>query len=352
VPSSQAPHSAFLSVVLAARNAAETLPGYLSELSGRLRASFPNHEIVVVDAGSDDGTAAAIERLMPETPNIHLFRLSGKPKRRLAVTAGLDQCIGDIVVVADHGFDPPEVVERAALRSAAACDVVYGIDRARHGRLAGPFRLLARAFTWFFRRTTGSELPVLETGLRAVSRRALNPWLANEDRDRLVHVMPALSGYDYCVLHYEGYGPARPRWAIARWLATGVQTIMAATVAPLRLAAILAVGASLLSLVYSLYVVLIAVFKGDVVEGWTTLSLQSAGMFFLLSIILAILSEYVFQITQRTHSRALYRVADESSSPSFSLKERLNVTEDGSEPGAPVNGGQSARSELTSPPPS
>jgi polyisoprenyl-phosphate glycosyltransferase len=109
---------------------------------------------------------------------------------------------------------------------------------------------------------------------------------------------------------------------------------MAASVAPLRLAAVLAIAASLLSLLYSVYVVLITVFKGDVVEGWVSLSLQAAGMFFLLSVVMAILSEYVFQVAQRTHHRALYRVADESSSPSFSPKERLNVTEDGSEVGA------------------
>jgi polyisoprenyl-phosphate glycosyltransferase len=335
VASWQTPHSAFVSVVIATRNAAKTLPTYLSELSRRLQASFPNHEIVVVDAGSDDGTPAHVEKLMPEVPNIHLFRLSGKPHDRIAMTAGLDHCIGDIVVCANHRFDPTEIVEAAALRVAAGCDVVYGLDRTRHGRRHRRFRLFARAFTWFFKRTTGADLPVLETGLRAVSRRALNPWLSNEDRDRLIHVMPALSGYDYYVLQYEGHGQSSPSgFALTRRLAAGIQTIMAASVAPLRLAAVLAIAASLLSLLYSVYVVLITVFKGDVVEGWVSLSLQAAGMFFLLSVVMAILSEYVFQVAQRTHHRALYRVADESSSPSFSPKERLNVTEDGSEVGA------------------
>ena len=347
----QPPHSAFLSVVIPARNAETTLLPYLSELSERLQASFPNHEIVVVDAGSEDGTSAGVERLLAQTPNIHLFRLSGRAQDRIAITAGLDQCIGDIVVSADHLFDPAEMVERAALRIAEGWDVVYGVDRTRRGRLRWPFRMLARGFTWFLRRTTRANLPVLETGLRAVSRRALDPWLSNEDRDRLIHVLPALSGYDYHVLEYDGYGPrGSSRWAPRRWLTAGIGTIMAATVAPLRLATVLAILASLLSLLYSVYVVAVSVLKGNVVEGWVSLSLSSAGIFFLLSIILAILSEYVFQITQRTHSRALYRVADESSSPSFSLKERLNVAEEGSELELNGTGGYGGRDNLTVPP--
>jgi glycosyltransferase involved in cell wall biosynthesis len=351
VGSWQTSNSAFLSVVIAARNAQGSLPRYLSELSGRLSTSFPNHEIVVVDSGSDDGTSARVQQLLPEIPNIHLFRLSGSAPQRVVVTAGLDQCIGDIVVIADHLFDPPEIVEAAALRIAEGSDAVYGLDRTRRGRFHAPFRLLARIFTWYLRRSTATDLPVLETGVRALSRRALNPWLANEDRDRLIHVMPALSGYDYSVLEYDGYGPTgSSTWALGRWLRVGIETLMASTVAPLRLATVLAIGASLLSLLYSVYVVAISLIKGNVVEGWVSLSLQSAGMFFLLSIVLAILSEYVFQITQRTHSRALYRVAEESSSPSFSLKERLNVTEDGAELAGDGGREFDAPRDLTSPP--
>lgn len=340
------PHSAFTSVVLVAPDAEAGLGAYLTELSGRLQESFPNHEVVVVGAGPA-ARSAGVEALLGDVPNIHLFRLSGRPPHGVVLTAGLDQCVGDIVVSADHVFDPPTVVAAAALRIAEGSDVVYGIDRTRRGRLRRPFRLLARAFTWFFARTTGTELPVLETGLRAVSRRALNPWLANEDRHRLIHVMPALSGYDYEVMEYDGYGPrGSGDWAPGRWLTAGVGTIMAATVAPLRLASMLAVGASLLSLLYSVYVIAIALFKGDVVEGWVSVSLSSAGIFFLLSVTMAILSEYVFQITQRTHSRALYRVAEEASSPSFSLKERLNVTEGGAGSGAELTA-MPARTDVT-----
>jgi polyisoprenyl-phosphate glycosyltransferase len=326
--SSRGPSSAFLSVVVAEQDAAGTLPDWLRALSARLQASFPNHEILVVDAGSTDRMAQRVQELLPHVPNIHLFRLSGITERSVATTAGLDQCIGDIVVTPDHLFDTPEVVESAAERVLAGYDVVYGVDETRHGRLERPFRALARGFTWFFRRSTGIRLPVLETGVRAVSRRALNAWLSNEDRSRLVRVMPALSGHDFCVFRYRGAGaraPSRP--SVSHWLRVGMQTIMAATVVPVRVATALAVIASFINLLYSGYVVAVAALKGDVVEGWTSLSLQMAGMFFLFSIILAIISEYVFQIAQRTHSRPLYRVIEEASSPSFTIKERLNVVE-------------------------
>ena len=56
-----------------------------------------------------------------------------------------------------------------------------------------------------------------------------------------------------------------------------------------------------------------------------SLSLQSAGMFFLLSVILALLAEYVFQVVQRTAEHPLYGIAEETSSAALSIKDRLNV---------------------------
>jgi hypothetical protein len=83
--------------------------------------------------------------------------------------------------------------------------------------------------------------------------------------------------------------------------------------------------AGLLNVVYAGYVVLIYLFKADVVEGWTTLSLQISGMFFLFSIVLALLSEYVIRIFQGGLGRPAYHVGREFRSPALSREARLNV---------------------------
>ena len=69
-----------------------------------------------------------------------------------------------------------------------------------------------------------------------------------------------------------------------------------------------------LNLLYACYVVIIFLLKPTVAAGWTTLSLQLSGMFFLVCLILAVLSEYVGTILGEVRSRPLYFIAQEVNS--------------------------------------
>lgn len=314
-----------VSVVMSLRDGGAPFVAYLERLGEALRSSFPTHEIVVVDNASPAGSMDGVRSALGSIPNVHLLRLTREMDVDIAMTAGLDHCIGDVVVTLHPLQDPPSAVVAAAELVARGNDVVYGVDRTLTEDRTLTYRLLARGWHWFFGRTSAADMPVVDFSLRAVSRRVLTTWLANTDRDRLLRVMPALSGFSYTIMPYEGDTAGRHRRSVPQAIRAGSRTLLTVSPAPLRIAYILALGAAILNLLYALYVVVIAAVRGDVVEGWVSLSLQSAGMFFLLSVILAILAEYVFQIVQRTAERPLYRIADEASSPALSIKEHLNV---------------------------
>jgi hypothetical protein len=62
------------------------------------------------------------------------------------------------------------------------------------------------------------------------------------------------------------------------------------------------------------YVVIVYFVKDDVMPGWTTLSLQVSGLFFLMFIMLALFGEYLGRLIDETSERPLYYVRDERSS--------------------------------------
>jgi hypothetical protein len=95
--------------------------------------------------------------------------------------------------------------------------------------------------------------------------------------------------------------------------------------APLRWVAMLALFGAFANIVYSVYVILIAIFKADVAPGWVTLSLQSSGMFFLLSLVLLVLSEYILNMASLSNQGPLYHVAQEFTSEKLTRRERLNL---------------------------
>ena len=93
----------------------------------------------------------------------------------------------------------------------------------------------------------------------------------------------------------------------------------------LLLSLALAIAGATLNLIYSGYVILIRLFKADVMPGWTTLSLQQSGMFFLLSLVIFILVEYVAQMLVWTLEGPSYYLAGEHTSAVLTRRARLNV---------------------------
>jgi hypothetical protein len=75
------------------------------------------------------------------------------------------------------------------------------------------------------------------------------------------------------------------------------------------------------------YVALVYLFKDRVAEGWTTLSIQNAVMFFCLFMFVTVLCEYVGRILSELRSRPHYFTLEErNSSVIIANEDRKNVT--------------------------
>lgn len=78
---------------------------------------------------------------------------------------------------------------------------------------------------------------------------------------------------------------------------------------------------------YSIYVLAVGVFKHDVAPGWISLSLQQSGMFFLISLVLMVLGEYILQMVSLSNEGPLYHVGQEFTSARLTRREKLNIEE-------------------------
>ncbi|MCY7279268.1 MAG: hypothetical protein LH702_37435 [Phormidesmis sp. CAN_BIN44] len=80
-----------------------------------------------------------------------------------------------------------------------------------------------------------------------------------------------------------------------------------------------------LNVLYSVWAVLVNIFKSNIAEGWTTLSIQNSIMFFILFTILAILSEYTSRLMMTNQNRPFYIITKESRSLVLTRKQQINV---------------------------
>ncbi|MEM7737704.1 MAG: glycosyltransferase [Deinococcota bacterium] len=322
--------SLLVSVVSAVYNAETWLETYLRDVHASLTARFKDFEIVIVDNGSSDSTVAVVERLQDELSNIQLYCLIRHLNQESAFVVGLEQAIGDVVITLDANYDPP-----AALHTMIdhyyndGVDVVYGIRARQNDPVPKSiYYRLARLFYKLYSTVTKNELPVLASMFRLMSRRALNSFLDNRERYSLFRVMSAFAGLPYSELSYQGINrsgnPIDRSYVSASYRA--VRMLLLSSHEPLRFLTVLAVGGALLNVIYSLYVLAVNIFKADVAEGWTSLSLQSSFMFFLLFLILGVLSEYIGRLFIHNQNRPFYLIAREKRSLVLSRKDELNIT--------------------------
>jgi dolichol-phosphate mannosyltransferase len=101
-----------LSVVIPARNEVESVSETLRELVATLNTARIEHEVLVVDDASTDGTAQVVDALAAELGDVHCVRSPYQPGFGLAVRAGIQRARGDAVaiVMADGSDDPRNLV--------------------------------------------------------------------------------------------------------------------------------------------------------------------------------------------------------------------------------------------------
>jgi dolichol-phosphate mannosyltransferase len=101
-----------LSVVIPAHNEEGTVAETLTEIVATLDAEEIEHEVIVVDDSSTDGTAAVVERFAADHPQVRCLPSPYRNGFGFAVRAGLETFGGDAVaiVMADGSDSPRDLV--------------------------------------------------------------------------------------------------------------------------------------------------------------------------------------------------------------------------------------------------
>ena len=98
-----------LSVVIPAYNEEETVAETVEGIASTLAREEIDHEVIVVDDSSTDGTAAVVERIAAESPTVSCLHSPYRNGFGFAVRAGLEAFEGDsVAIVMADGSDSPE----------------------------------------------------------------------------------------------------------------------------------------------------------------------------------------------------------------------------------------------------
>jgi len=287
-----------LSVIVPVYNEQEVLETFHARLAGVLDSIGMEREVLYVDDGSTDGSAAIVRRLRGSDRSVALLALSRNFGKEAAVTAGLERARGAAVVIMDADLqDPPELIKDFVGYWKEGFDVVYG----RRGERDDSFlqRATATLFYRVARRMSRVRLPRDTGDFQLLSRRAVDALLQLPERHRYLKGLFAWIGFEQREVRYDR--PAREagrtkysyrtRWRVALTAITSFSTL------PVRLATYLGLSIVLGALVYG--------FAGESTLMFVVLLLGGTQL-----VTLGVLGEYVARMFDETKRRPLYIVKE------------------------------------------
>jgi glycosyltransferase involved in cell wall biosynthesis len=317
-----------VSVVTVLHNDHDIVGSLVEELTSSIGGRYQFYEIVLVDNASSDFTVQHVEELQSSVPNIRLIRLSRRYSVEVAIAAGLDSCIGDFVAIIEADRTPVAQVMEFLQTAIGTCHMVVGRDETQ---ACSGLRWQLRKFSFsIVSRILQLNLDPSLSYFRVLSRQVVNSITRIRSKKRYLAYMSVMIGFSQAVIPYKPHarrtGTKASHAVPSLWQPWDI--LFSNSAFPLRLAAILGLSASGLNIIYFGYIFAVTLIKRRLAEGWLTLSLTSTTMFFVMFLILAILSEYIARILEETKEQPLYFVEYEShsrvSAPSDS---KLNVVQ-------------------------
>jgi undecaprenyl-phosphate 4-deoxy-4-formamido-L-arabinose transferase len=297
-----------LSVVIPVYNEESSLAGLFERLYPALDALATTYEIIYIDDGSRDRSAAILARqyrLRPEVTRVILF--NGNYGQHMAILAGFEATLGDIIVTLDADLqNPPEEIGNLVAKIREGYDYVGSVRRRRQD---AAWRIWASmAVNRLREKTTRIKMTDQGNMLRAYGRNVID--LVNQCREVNTFV-PALT-YTFArnpteiIVEHEERAAGKSKYSLYKLIRLNFDLVTGFSLAPLQFFSLLGTGLSFASAALFVLILLRRFLFGSEVQGVFTLF---AITFFLIGVILfgiGLLGEYIGRIYLQVRARPRY----------------------------------------------
>lgn len=305
-----------LSIVSPFLNEAESAPAFatmLAELERELAERFGiATDVVLVDDGSTDDSAALFATLLPGTWKI--VQLSRNFGKEIALFAGIEAAKGDLVLLMDSDLQHSmsvslQLVE--AIVSDPAIDVVYAVraDRRETGLMRHGF---SRLFYKLINVRQRFTVPANAGDFRIMRASVARAFTQLRDQKRFNKGLYAWAGFRQKSIDYV---PAErvageTRWSKIGLLALSKEGFTSFSALPLRVMSSLGFVLAFAGMGYGLKILLEVLFYGIAVPGYPSLmvAVLMIGGFNLA--LLGMLGEYLWVTLSEAKNRPLYLVRE------------------------------------------
>lgn len=301
-----------ISIIAPLYNETDSFPHLIARLNAVMETSPLTIEVVLIDDGSRDATAALMQQVALTDGRYHCVFLSRNYGHQIALTAGIAvaRATEALFIIDGDLQDPPELLTEFYGKLHEGYDVVYAVRKKRKESLFK--RMAYSTFYRLMRFISYVEIPLDSGDFSLISRRVADVLNEMPEESRFIRGMRSWIGFRQVGVEYERdarqAGESKYSFKMLRKLS--YNGIFNFSEYPVKLVTRLGMVTFGVAMIYLIQTLVKKYVYGDVPQGFTALLFVIVLFSGVQLIALGIIGEYVLRIFFQTKRRPLYVVRE------------------------------------------
>lgn len=303
-----------ISIIVPCYNEQESLHFFYNEII-KTASEIPDaeFEFLFIDDGSSDDTLDILKQLRQQDKRVRYLSFSRNFGKEAAIYAGLENSIGDYVVIIDADLqDPPHLIKEMYHGiTEEGYDCVATRRTTRQGE--PPIRsFFAKCFYRIMNRVSKTEIVDGARDFRMMKRKMVKAILNVSEYNRFSKGIFGWVGFKTKWLEYENVErvAGKTKWSFWKLFLYSLDGIMAFSTAPLAIASITGLVFCIIALAAIVFTIIRQLIWGGSAFGWSSqvcIILLIGGIQLFC---IGILGQYIAKTYLETKKRPLYIISD------------------------------------------
>ena len=304
-----------ISVILSSYNEESNIPLLYERLSS-VTSEMPEYdfEFIFVDDCSNDKTPDILTDLRKADHRVVIIRFARNCGSHAADSAGLHFCRGNVaIIMAADLQDPPEVIiPRTIEQWEKGYKVVWGIREKRKGESFITL-FLSRVYYYLMNFLTDIKQPPTGADVFLLDRVVIDAFKQSPEKHSSNMMLIAWLGFPQTSITYvkEARHTGHSKWTISKKIKLSLDSLISFSYVPLRFMSLMGVISAFLGLLYG-GVVLINAFRGNPIQGWSSLMIVILVLGGFQMSMMGMLGEYLWRTYDESRGRPRYVIEKNS----------------------------------------
>jgi polyisoprenyl-phosphate glycosyltransferase len=277
------------------------------------------YEIIFIDDGSNDNTNNKVSGLAKKDKSVKLISFSRNFGHQAAVSCGLKNSKGDIIVVIDSDMqDPPELILDMIKLWEKGNKIVIPVRKIRKGETK--FKIYsANMFYKMLNKISDINITENAGDFRLLDRQVVDVINSLPEHNKYLRGLYSYVGFKQAKINYERDEriAGKTKYNLSKMFKLALDGIIGFSTKPLKIVGFLGFTSVCISILLFVYAIVSYITKiNNILSGWTSIIITLVFFGGVQLISLWIISEYIARIYSETKNR-----------PDYIIEEKVNFEE-------------------------